>query len=113
MSFPYPERPSEFNGIKLNGNEEAWRRYYQPGYHIVPRRPIFSVLTAFHQTKLFCIIEDNIKLYCDKSKSVTAETACSQLKRYLAWEQQLSPRLNAVSEMGEDGGPLPHVIYLQ
>ena len=90
-----------------------WRRYYRPGYDIVPRRPTFSVLTAFHQAKLFNIIEDNIKLYCGRPRSVTAEAACNQFRRYLAWQQQLSPTLNAITNVDEDGGPLPHIVYLQ
>ena len=88
-----------------------WRRYHRPGQdNVIPRRPTHCVSTAYHQAKLFQIIDENLKLYCGRPQSVTANLACNQYRKYLAWEEKLPPPFKHIR--GDDG-PLPHIMYLQ
>ncbi len=113
MSFSVPEYAIDFKGMGVNQDHDIGQRYFQTGHIDVARRPTFSELTAFHQTKLFRIIENDIKLYCGRPQCMTAGAACNQYRQYIAWEQRLPPQFKEAMTVGDAANPpLPHVFYL-
>ena len=114
MSFPFPEYTIEFKGIDLNEDDNVGQRYYQTGQNNAPRRQQAAELTAYHQTRLFRVIENNVRLYCGRPQCMTAEAACNQYRQYAAWKQRLPPQFKDVTMVDKDADPpLPHVVYLQ
>ena len=114
MNCITPDYAIEFRGTDLSQDNDIGQRYIQSGNVDVPRRSTFSELTAFYQTKLFRIVENNLRLYCGHPQSMTAEAACNQYKQYVTWEQRLPPQFrDAITGDGARDPLLPHIIYLQ
>lgn len=110
LLLPLPDRTLDFRHVVLGRDDELWRRYHRPGQNTLPRRPTHAMLTAHHQAQLFHHIDTNLDLYCGPKHNVTADVACVQYRKYLAWEEGLPP---VVKDTREEAQPLPHILYLQ
>ena len=77
---------------------------------MVPRRPSFSVLTAYNQAKLFRVVHNNVNVYCGVRGKVTAQAVIECYRCYTEWHNDLPPELRITAV---DDQPLPHILYLQ
>lgn len=107
---PTSDEELDFHHVSLGRDDELWRRYCRSAQNTLPRRPTHTIRTAYYQAQLFQLIEENLSLYCGPKNSVTADAACVQYRKYLAWEEALPP---FIRDVREEMQPLLHVLYLQ
>lgn len=95
----------------MDRDDAVWRFYRRPGDkgHI-PRRPSYSILTAYHQAKLYRVVHETINIFCGARGKITARVVLECYKRYLSWKEDLPPQL---AQVDTDAQAMPHIIFLQ
>ena len=95
----------------MDGDDAVWRFYRQPGDNReLPFRPAHAIVTAYHQAKLFQIINETLNVYCGTRGKVTAAKVLDVYARYLQWKDELP---EVIANIDEGDQPLPHILYLQ
>ena len=107
---PAPGGPV-YQHVRMDKDDAVWRFYRQPGdERELPFRPAHAILTAYHQAKLFLIINETLNIYCGTGGRVTAAWVLNIYARYLDWKEELP---DMIAHIDENDQPLPHVLYLQ
>lgn len=107
---PAPGGP-KFQHVRMDGDDAVWRFYRQPGDNReLPFRPAHAIVTAYHQAKLFLIINETLNVYCGTRGRVTAAKILDVYARYLQWKDELP---DVIANIDEGDQPLPHILYLQ
>lgn len=95
----------------MDKDDAVWRFYRQPGdERELPFRPAYAIVTAYHQARLFLIINETLNLYCGARGKVTATRFLDVYARYIDWKENLP---DMIANINEGDQPLPHILYLQ
>lgn len=111
LYVPPPPGGPIFQHVRMDSDDAEWRFYRQPGDNReLPFRPAHAIVTAYHQAKLFLIINETLNVYCGTRGRVTAAKILDVYARYLQWKDELP---DVIANIDEGDQPLPHILYLQ